>query len=127
VLESLPEKAMLAIETALSALGLKKAVVLAGLLGGAISGGIMPGPLDALRTLWARVATGAVCGSVLAAFGAQPILLALDRPDTYLQGVALGLGLFGLSFAFKLMKAWSEFDLGGVLGRLIDKLMEKIK
>jgi hypothetical protein len=115
------------LETLFSALGLKKVVVLAGLLGGAISGGIMPGPLAVLQALWARVATGAVCGSVLAGYGAQPLLFALDRPDTYLPGAALGLGLFGLSFAFKVMKAWNEFDLGGTLGRLIDKLMEKIK
>lgn len=118
---------MVAIETALSALGLKKAVLLAGMLGGLISGAVLPGPLAVLEAWWLRSVTGAVAGSVLAGFGAEPVLLALDKPDTYLQGVALAIGLVGLSFVFKVAKAWNDFDLSTALGKLVDKLMGRIQ
>lgn len=102
----------------LGALGLKKLVVLAGFVGGAISGGVMPGALAVLDRLWKRVLGSAVSGAAIAGFAAEPLAAALERPG-YLQGIALGLGLFGLSFVFKLLKAWYDFDLGGVLSRLI--------
>lgn len=108
------------IDTALAALGLKKLVVLAGLLGGGISAGLLPGPLAALGALWKRAVCGAVSGAVIAGFCAEPLSQALEKPN-YLSGIALGLGLFGLSFVFKLLKAWNEFDLGATLGKIIDK------
>ena len=114
------------LESILSALGLKKATVLAGLLGGAISGAVMPGPLAALQAIWARALAGAACGSVLAGYGAQPLAQVLEKPD-YLQGVALGLGLFGLSFAFKVITAWNDFDLSTTLKQLVDKLLGRLK
>lgn len=116
-----------AIESILSAFGLKKAVVLAGALGGAISGALLPGPLALLEALWLRVVAGAAAGSVLAGFGAQPVLLALEKPDSYLQGVALGIGLVGLSFVFKVAKAWNDFDLSAVFAKVVDKFTGRIQ
>jgi hypothetical protein len=108
-----------AIDAVLAALGLKKLAVLAGLLGGGISAGLLPGPLALLGALWKRLACGAISGAIIAGFGAVPLSEALDKPN-YLSGIALGLGLFGLSFVFKLLKAWNEFDLGATLGKIID-------
>lgn len=104
----------------LAGLGIKKVLAIAGLLGGAISGGVMPGVLGALGALWKRVLTGAASGAVIAAFAAEPLAVELGRPD-YKTGIALGLGLFGLSFVFKVLKAWNDFDLGGTLGRLVER------
>lgn len=104
----------------LTALGIKKAVAVAGLLGGAISAGVMPGVLSALGALWKRLAAGSACGSVIAGFCAEPLALYLAKPE-YMTGIALGLGLFGLSFVFKVLKAWNDFDVSGALGRLVDR------
>lgn len=116
-----------AIETCLSALGLKKAVLLAGMLGGAISGAVLPGPLAVLEAWWLRTVTGAAAGSVLAGYGAQPVLAALEKPDSYLQGVALAIGLVGLSMVFKVAKAWNDFDLSTTLGKVVDKFLGRIQ
>jgi hypothetical protein len=111
------------LEGVMAALGLKASTSwLAGLVGGGISAGVMPGPLAALAAAWKRIVVGAACGCAIAGFGAEPLAIALERPQ-YLQGVALGLGLFGLSAVFKLLKAWNDFDLGGVIGRIVDKLL----
>lgn len=110
------------IDGLLAAIGFKKALAAAGLAGGAISGGVMPGVLAAFAALWKRVACGAVCGALIAGFGAEPLALALEKPN-YQAGLALGLGLFGLSFVFKVLKAWNDFDLGGALGRVIDRFI----
>ena len=114
-----------ALESLLSALGLKKAVTLAGLAGGAISGLLLPGPLAAINWLWLRVTLGAVCGAGIAGYGAAPLTAALEKPD-YLQGIALGLGLFGLSFTFKVLKTWNDFDLGSALVQLKDNLIGRL-
>lgn len=114
------------LDAALAAVGLKKLVVLAGLLGGCISGGVMPGPLSILGALWKRLACGALCGGVIAGFGAVPLAEALEKPG-YLSGIALGLGLFGLSFVFKLLKAWNDFDLGAALGAFVNRWTGGIK
>ena len=42
-------------EGVLASFGLKKLVLLAGLFGGAISAGLLPGPLAALSALWKRL------------------------------------------------------------------------
>lgn len=105
-----------------TALGWVGPEAIAGLFGGGISGGLLPGPLALLDKLWKRVVLGAVCGCVLAAYAAQPLAAALERPE-YLRGVGLGLGLFGLSFAFKLMEAWNAFDARDTLRRVVDKLL----
>lgn len=109
----------------LAAIGIKKVLAVAGLVGGAISGGIMPGVLGALEGWWKRVLAGAASGAAIAAFAAEPLALALNRPD-YVHGIALGLGLFGLSFVFKVLKAWNDFDVGGALGRVVDRLINSI-
>lgn len=106
----------------LAAIGVKKAIAFAGLLGGAISAGVMPGVLIALGALWKRIAAGAACGTALAGFGAEPLSQLLEKPG-YVNGVALGLGLFGLSFVFKVLKAWNDFDVSGALGRLVDRFI----
>lgn len=108
------------IDTVLAALGLKKLVVMAGLLGGGISAGLLPGPLSVLGALWKRVVCGAISGAVFAGYCAEPLSQFLEKPN-YLSGIALGLGLFGLSLVFKLLKAWNEFDLGATLGKIVDK------
>lgn len=115
-----------ALDALLAALGLKKAVLIAGLIGGAVSGGVMPGALAALDALWKRVACGAVCGAAIAGYCAAPLAEALEKPN-YLSGIALALGLFGLSFVFKVLKAWNEFDLSGAIGRLVDRLIGGLK
>lgn len=108
------------IDAFLAALGLKKLVVLAGLLGGGISAGLLPGPLALLGAWWKRLLCGAASGAVIAGFGAETLAQVLEKPN-YLSGIALGLGLFGLSFVFKVLKAWNEFDLGARLGAIVDK------
>lgn len=100
-------------ESLLSLLGLKS-VTLAGLLGGGISGGLLPGPISALRTVAARVQVGALCGGVLAHYGAAPLAAELGRAD-FVDGVGLMLGLFGLTFALKLIVFAQEFDLKKLL------------
>lgn len=115
-----------ALESILSALGLKKAVVLAGMFGGAISGALLPGPLVILEALWLRLVAGLACGGLLAGYGAETVTRALDKPDSYLHGVAIGIGLVGLSIVFKVAKAWNDFDLGGALVQLKDKLLGRI-
>lgn len=102
----------------------KKAVLLAGMFGGGISGGVMPGALASLQSIWIRIGCGAICGAAIAAFGADPMSRALARPD-YLEGVALCLGLFGLSFTIKVLKAWNDFDFSGKLDKLIDIFIER--
>jgi len=103
-------------EAWLSAFGLKKAVLLAGFLGGAISGGLLPGPLSVLSHPLVRALVGGFCGMGIAAHGAQPLAQWLDRPDS-VEGVAIGLGLFGLSFSFKVMHAWNDLDLSTVFNK----------
>jgi hypothetical protein len=103
-------------EALLSALGLKKAVVLAGLVGGAISGGIMAGPLAMLQNIVVRIAVSAICGAGLAGYGADTIAGWLERPGA-VQGVALGLGLFGLSTTLKIITAVQAFDLTAFINR----------
>ena len=114
------------IDNVLLWLGLKKAVVIAGIIGGAISAGVMPGALAALNGMWQRMLCGAIAGGAIAGYGAEPLSRALDRPD-YLQGVAIGLGLFGLSFVFKVLKTWNEFDIANKLDKLIDGFLGRIK
>ena len=108
------------LESILSAIGLKKAAVLAGFVGGAISGAILPGPFGAMQYWWARVLAGATCGSAIGGYFAGPVARYLERPDDF-NGIAFGLGMIGLSFAFKVIKTWNDFDLGGALGRLLNK------
>lgn len=115
-----------AIESVLAWLGLKKVVVIAGLFGGGISAAVLPGPLVVLTKTWTRVLIGAVCGAAIAGFGAAPLAAELGKPD-YLPGIALGCGLFGLSFVFKVLKAWEQFDLGATLQKVIDKLLGRVK
>lgn len=105
-------------EALLSAFGLKKAVLLAGFLGGAISGGLLPGPLSVLARPAVRAMVGGCCGLGIAAYGAMPLALWLHRPDS-VEGVAIGLGLFGLSFAFKVIRAWNELDLASVINKFM--------
>lgn len=102
--------------------GVKKALAIAGLLGGAISGGVMPGVLASLDAIWKRVLAGSACGAAIAGFGAEPLALAMTKPE-YTHGIALGLGLFGLSFVFKVLKAWNDYDLSGALGKLLDRVI----
>lgn len=104
----------------------KKGILLAGMFGGGISGGLMNGALVAIGSVWGRVTCGAICGAAIATFGAAPLAKALERPD-YLEGVALCLGLFGLSFVFKVLKAWNDFDLSSTLTKIIDAAIGRIK
>lgn len=114
------------IDAVLAAFGLKEVVIVAGFVGGAISAMVMPGVLATVDALWKRVLGGSICGAMIAGYVAGPLVSALEKPE-YLNGVALALGLFGLSFVFKLLKAWNEFDLGGALGRVIDNLIGRTK
>lgn len=108
-----------ALESLLSALGLKKAVAAAGMVGGVISGAILPGPLAALKSLALRTLAGGFCGAAIAWFCAGPAAAWLDRPDD-VEGVAFCLGFAGLSIAFKCISTWNDFDLGGLVSRLIN-------
>lgn len=103
-----------ALESLLSALGLKQAALLAGLIGGGIGGAILPGPLSALGRIWQRLAIGAVCGAAIGGYCAGPLARYLGRPDDF-NGIAFGLGLVGLAFAYKVAKTWAELDLAGVV------------
>ncbi len=108
------------IESLLSAIGLKQAAVLAGLVGGAISGAILPAPSFALLALWARASAGGVCGAAIGGYCAGPVAAWLGRPDDF-NGIAFGLGLVGLSFAFKVIKTWNDFDIGGAITAILNK------
>lgn len=107
-------------------LGLKKAVVVAGAVGGAISGATLPGPLTILAQVWKRMFAGAICGAGFAGYGAEPLAAALERPN-YIMGIALATGLLGLSFFFKLLKAWNDLDLSAAVKTLVDNLIGKLK
>lgn len=107
------------LESILSAVGLNKSAMLAGLIGGGIAGGVLPGPLAALMWYW-RILVGAVCGSAIGGYCAGPLSNALGRPGDF-NGIAFGLGLAGLAFAFKVIKTWNDLDLGGALARLINQ------
>ncbi len=113
------------LEAVLAWMLLKSPVLAAGFAGGVISAGILPGPLAVLTRLWTRLMCGAAAGTVIAGFGAEWVAAELGKPEN-VNGCALALGIFGLSFVFKLLKAWNEFDLGGVVGKLVDKITERV-
>lgn len=112
------------LETLLLLVGIDRGVLIAGMVGGAISASFMshaePSPV------WRRLSIGALTGGCIAGFAAEPLSKELHRPE-YLQGVALGLGVFGLSFISKVLKAWNEFDLSGTLAKVIEIILGRIK
>lgn len=108
------------LEAALQFLGLKKLPFLAGLLGGAISAGVMPGPLAALTSHLVRMTCGALCGGIIAGYGAEPLALAFQRPE-YSNGIAFGLGFVGLSFFFKVLGGLNSVDFGAIITSYLRK------
>lgn len=107
------------LDSLLFALGLKKVAVLAGAFAGAIGGVLMPGPsLAAFSRVWARVLLGACFGGAAAGWGSAPIAGWIGHPD-YLGLISFCLGLWALSFAFKIHEAINAYDFG----KLFDKIL----
>lgn len=108
------------VEAGLLAMGLKPLAVVAGFFGGLIAAGLLPGPLRVLAHCAVRLPVGALCGAVIAGYGAQPLAEALGHPES-VGLAALCVGVGGLSFFFKVLEAWNQLDLGAVLVKLIEK------
>lgn len=112
--------------TLLQLFGLKQVPFFAGLVGGAISGAILPGPLAAISSLIVRIGCGSLCGGFISGYCAEPLAAALSKPD-YLPGIAIGVGFAGLSFFFKVLSAWNALDLSAILARVIDNFTRSSK
>jgi hypothetical protein len=101
-------------------------ILIYGFAGGAMSAGLLPGPLAVIARWWLRLPIGGACGAIIASGAAAPLALWLGRPE-YSLGVALGVGFVGLAFLFKLLATWNELDLGSYARAVLDALIGRFK